>query len=195
MDQPATSTPPSLAAQYAAAAAAVAESQTAPPLSGDGSPISLAGEPGLARLIANLDGTVPPPPTWYLLGYRLVAAEHGRVQFELDPLPGHANYGGTLHGGVIAALADSAMACAVLSTLDVDVWCATIELKVNMLRPVPLERGRVHAVGKVRSSGRSVAVAEASLAVDGQDVAIGLSSHAIRSARRLPGGPEVIRAS
>lgn len=180
-----------LAAQFAAAAAAVADSPTRPPLTGTTAPAGLAGEPGLARLRANLEGTVPPPPTWYLLGFRLREAEHGRVVFELDPLPGHGNYGGTMHGGVIAALADSAMACAVLSTLDADVWCATIEMKINWLRPVPLEEARLHAVGTVRSSGSSVAVAEASLSVGSTEVASAVSTHAIRAARRLPGGPGI----
>lgn len=177
-------------ADHAGAAAAIAASPTRPLNGGHMEPSRMAGSPGLERLLANLTGTIPPPPAWYVLGYRLTAVEHGRVAFEMAPLPGHTNYGGTVHGGVISALADSAMACAVLSVLDADHWCATIELKVNMLRPVAAPGELLRATGSVRWRGGSTAVAEASLTVGDEEVAICLSTHAIRAARRLTGGPE-----
>jgi uncharacterized protein (TIGR00369 family) len=184
-----SSTLPTAGQLHAAAAAAIADSPTRPSRDCAVVPERLAGAPGVERLRANLDGTIPPPPAWYALGYRLTAVEHGRVDFAMEPLPGHTNYGGTVHGGVISALADSAMACAVLSVLDADHWCATIELKVNMLRPVAAPGDLLLATGTVRWRGGTTAVAEATLRVGDREVAIGTSTHVIRPSRRLAGGP------
>lgn len=185
-----TPEPQLLAERYAAAAAAVHKSPTQPPLTGDTDPMALHS-PGVDRLRANLEGRVPPPPTWFTLGYRLTAVEHGAVTFALAPLPGHTNYGGTLHGGVLSALSDSAMACAVLSVLDAEHWCATIELKVNLLRSVRAPGPPLMAHGTVRWRGKTTAMAEATLLVDGVEVAVASSTHAIRPRRFLPGGPAV----
>lgn len=177
-----------LAEHYAAAAAAVHDSPTQPPHTGDADPSALHSS-GLARLTANLEGHIPPPPTWYTLGYRLTAVESGAVTFALAPLPAHTNYGGTVHGGVLSALADSAMACAVLSVLDAEHWCATIELKINLLRTVLVPGPTIIAEGTVRWRGGSTAMAEATLRVDDVEVAVATSTHAIRPRRILPGGP------
>jgi uncharacterized protein (TIGR00369 family) len=179
-----------LAEQYAAAATAVHESPTQPPRTGDADPSALQSS-GLDRLRANLEGRVPPPPTWFTLGYCLTAVDHGAVTFALAPLPAHTNYGGTLHGGVLSALSDSAMACAVLSVLDAEHWCATIELKINLLRSVRAPGPPLMAHGTVRWRGRSTAMAEATLLVDDVEVAVASSTHAIRPRRFLPGGPAV----
>jgi uncharacterized protein (TIGR00369 family) len=147
---------------------------------------------GLDRLLANAAGTVPAPPAGYLLGFRIRSAERGRTIFDFSPLPAHASYGGTVHGGVLSAVADSAMGCAVLSTLGGGDWCASLELKVNFLTPVRCGQGDVEAVGWVTKVGGSVAFAEATLAV-GQELCVtATSTYALRrgGARNLPGQPK-----
>lgn len=179
-----------LAEEFAAAAAAVRDSPTQPPRTGDAD-LSALQSSGVDRLRANLEGRVPPPPLWFTLGYRLTAVENGAITVALAPLSAHTNYGGTVHGGVLSALADSAMACAVLSVLDANHWCATIELKINLLRTVLAPGPELIAHGTVRWRGKSTAMAEATLSVDGVEVAVATSTHAIRSRRFLPGGPAV----
>ena len=71
-----------------------------------------------------------------LVGLRIVAADEGRVTFELDAGPEHSSPPGTLHGGILCDLADAAMGCAVVSVLDEAASFATVELKINFLKPV-----------------------------------------------------------
>src|SRR6185312_11724855 len=73
--------------------------------------------PGLAFLQAMLEGRLPAPPFSRATGIRLSAAEHGRAVFEGEASEGFFNPLGTIHGGWIAAILDSAMGCAVHSTL------------------------------------------------------------------------------
>ncbi len=83
------------------------------------------------------DGTAPAPALAVTLGFRPVSIEKGRVSFamEVDPTR-HGNVMGTLHGGVLATLADSAMGFAFASTLEADESFATLEMKICFLRPV-----------------------------------------------------------
>ena len=107
----------------------------------------------LQRIIA---GEVPPAPIAELLGMRMVSAEVGRVTFELDAGPQHSSPPGTLHGGVLCDLADAAMGCTNVSRLAEDESFATVELKINFLKPV--WTGRLTAVGELVKAGRTLAV-------------------------------------
>ncbi len=81
-------------------------------------------------------GEAPPPPIGTLIGFRLIAVEPGRAQFALDADERHHNPMGTLHGGVLCDIADVAMGMAYGSTLDEGETFTTLELKINVLRPV-----------------------------------------------------------
>jgi uncharacterized protein (TIGR00369 family) len=105
----------------------------------------------LHRIIA---GEVQGAAVAELIGMRMVAAEPGRVTFELDAGPEHSSPPGTLHGGILCDLADGAMGCANLSQLDEGESFATVELKINFLKPV--WTGRLTAVGEVIKSGRTL---------------------------------------
>jgi uncharacterized protein (TIGR00369 family) len=65
-----------------------------------------------------------------------------------------------VHGGVFAALLDSAMGCAVHPTLPAGVGYTTLELKVNFVRPLTASTGLVSCAGVVLSGGRQVAIAK-----------------------------------
>jgi uncharacterized protein (TIGR00369 family) len=83
------------------------------------------------------DGTATVPALATTLGFRPVSMEKGRVSFAMDVDPArHGNVMGTLHGGVLATLADSAMGFAFASTLEAEESFATLEMKVSFLRPV-----------------------------------------------------------
>jgi uncharacterized protein (TIGR00369 family) len=66
-----------------------------------------------------------------------------------------------LHGGVIATLADTVASCAVLSIAPVGVITPTLEMKINFLRPATMASGILTAEGRLISSGRTTALAEA----------------------------------
>jgi uncharacterized protein (TIGR00369 family) len=103
---------------------------------------------------AMMAGEVAGPPIADLIGIRMVAAEEGRVTFELDAGPQHTSPLGTVHGGILCDLADAAMGCAHGSLLDDGETYTTLELKINFLKPV--WEGRLTAVGTVIKAGRTV---------------------------------------
>jgi uncharacterized protein (TIGR00369 family) len=69
---------------------------------------------------------------------------------------------GTLHGGWYGTILDSAMACAVMTTLPAGKIQTTLEFKVNIIRSIPIGVA-VDAVGTVEHSGKSTGVAVGSL--------------------------------
>jgi uncharacterized protein (TIGR00369 family) len=71
---------------------------------------------GLEFLRAMAAGELPGAPIAELLGFAPVEAEEGRVVFAAVPEHAHCNPIGIVHGGLAAALLDSAMGCAVHST-------------------------------------------------------------------------------
>lgn len=107
----------------------------------------------LERIIS---GEVPGAAVAELIGMRMIAAEPGRVTFELDAGPEHSSPPGTLHGGILCDLADAAMGCANLSQLEEGETFATVELKINFLKPV--WTGRLSAVGEVLKAGRTLSL-------------------------------------
>jgi uncharacterized protein (TIGR00369 family) len=115
---------------------------------------------GLSFIRALMNGELPPPPIAELLGFQPVEAGTGRVVFELVPGERHYNPIGTVHGGVAATLLDSAMGCAVQTTLPAGTGYTTLELKVNFVRALTADSGPVHCEGEVVHRGGKVATAE-----------------------------------
>lgn len=118
---------------------------------------------GLELMQAYLRGERPAGGMVRLLGLRPVAVERGSVSFEADPTEAHANSGGTIHGGYVTTLLDTAMGCAALTVLDAGKGVTTLELKVTFQRATTPRTGRVLAVGTVTSHGRRVVFTEARL--------------------------------
>ncbi|MEU4215229.1 PaaI family thioesterase [Actinoplanes sp. NPDC026623] len=118
---------------------------------------------GLESLRALTGSGDRPPHLGDLFGMEVVSIEHGSVVFAIRPQPRFANFSGTLHGGAYAILLDSAMGCAVHSALAAGLRCTAIELKVNFIRSVALDGGRLLASGKVIHLGRRTATAEGSI--------------------------------
>ena len=112
------------------------------------------------------DGELPPPPISQLMGFRGVEFEHGRAVFEMTPGPEHYNPIGTVHGGIALTLLDSAMGCAVHTTLAAGVGYTTLEVKTNFVRPITAETGVIRCEGTVVHGGSRIATAEGRL-VDG----------------------------
>ena len=118
---------------------------------------------GLEYLRAIARGELPAAPMAELMGFEFSEVEEGRVVFECVPAEYHYNPIGTVHGGLACTLFDSAMGCAVHTTLPAGVGYTTVELKVNLLRPITTRTGRLLCEGKTIHVGGRIATAEARL--------------------------------
>jgi uncharacterized protein (TIGR00369 family) len=119
------------------------------------------GLSGYERLRAMQRGELAPPPAAALLGLELDRVEPGRVVFSMLADEVHENPMGTMHGGIVAALVDTAMGCALSSILPADAGFTTLELKTNFVRAITQATGHVYAEGSVVHSGGRVASTEA----------------------------------
>lgn len=125
----------------------------------------------LTRVIA---GELPQSPMALLMGFALVEVGDGTATFAATPQEFHYNPAGVVHGGFAATLLDSAMGCAVYSTVKTGFTYTTVELKVNLLKPISLATGPVRARATVLHRGRRTAMAEGRL----EDAAGRLLAHA-----------------
>ena len=91
-------------------------------------------------------------------GFDVETVEKGRAVFLLDVLAHHKQLHGVVHGGILAALADTTAAIAAYTTVPNGTEIATVELKINYLEPVP--GGRIKADARVLRAGRNFVVAE-----------------------------------
>ena len=146
------------------------------------SPEVLTSYDGLGFLSAMIAGRIPNPPMSEVLGFHLAEVEYGRAVFEGLPEYRHYNPIGTVHGGFAMTLLDSALGCAVFSTLlKGDTW-TTLEIKVNLVRPLTKDTGMVRAEGRIVHRGRTVATAEGDL----KDGAGKLYAHATTTTMIFP---------
>jgi uncharacterized protein (TIGR00369 family) len=126
-------------------------------------PEEALGQTGLEFLNGMLAGKYPAPPIAETLDFWLVEVEFGRAVFQGRPLLRHYNPLGSVHGGWFATLLDSALGCAVHTTMPAGKAYTTAELKVNIVRPLSTKVPLVRAEGKVIHGGNRMATAEARL--------------------------------
>ena len=110
-----------------------------------------------------LNGLYPLPPICDTFDFRLSEVDHGRAVFIGTPDARYYNPIGSVHGGYISKLLDSAMACAVHSTLSAGQGLTTLELKVSFIQALNDRSGNIMAEGNVISAGRKIAIAEGRL--------------------------------
>jgi len=139
------------------------------------SALSASGLDFLTELAA---GRLPAAPIAELMGFTLVEVESGRVVFAGEPGEQHYNPIGVVHGGLAMTLLDSALGCAVHSTLPAGSRYTTLETKVNFVRPVTAASGRLLCEGRVVHRGGTVATAEGRLTLEanGKLMAHGVST-------------------
>lgn len=118
------------------------------------------GLSGLEYLRKIVAGELPQPPISALLGFRVVELSEGRALFAVKPAEYHYNPIGVVHGGLAATLLDSAMGCAVHSTLPAGAGYTSLEIKVNYIRPMTAEMGLLRCEAKVIHVGARTATAE-----------------------------------
>lgn len=90
-----------------------------------------------------------------LLGINFEDATRGAASLSLSVRPELERFGGMMHGGALASLADTASAFAVLSTLEPGEQTVTVDLTLHYLRPAT--DGKLTAHARVLRAGRRVA--------------------------------------
>lgn len=118
---------------------------------------------GLEIMRAIASGAVPPPPVAVLLGMECTEVDDGHVRFTASAAVKLTNPQGTIHGGIIATLLDTAMTCAIFTRLPDGKSCTTTDLSVQFVRPLAPDDGRMAADGYVLNVGKTRATARAEL--------------------------------
>jgi uncharacterized protein (TIGR00369 family) len=124
-------------------------------------PDAIAPMTGREFMQALIDGKLPPPSIAETLSFRLVEVGDGYAVFDGETGPHLLNPLGTVHGGWVLTLIDSATGCAAHSMLPAGFGIATIETKANFTRPIYKDTGRVRTEARVVVRGRQIVTAEA----------------------------------
>ena len=141
--------------------------------------------PGLEVLLMMLAGDLPRPPISHLMGLNLIAAGPGTANFVLPASGWLGSPTGNVEGGFIAVVADAALQSAIQTIAPARCAVASLDLKVNFLRPVPADGSELRAAGVVVHRGKSLVIANAEVVNgDGRRVAL-----ATGSALLMPGHP------
>lgn len=92
-----------------------------------------------------------------LIGAELTVLREGYAEVELISDGKHRNVNGTVHGGILFSMADTAVGAASKSGGRASV---TLEGKLNMIRPASIEGERLTAVARELHGGRRTGVYE-----------------------------------
>lgn len=140
---------------------------------------------GLEFLEAMVAGDLPRPPIYHLTGLCLTEIAEGAATVELPCSKWLSTSAGTIQGGFTAMLAESAMGAAAFSTVEAGTAIASLDLKVNYLRPVFPDGEPVVARARIIHRGRTLAVTMVEITnAEGKQVAL-----ATGSSMYLPGRP------
>ncbi|HXR31132.1 MAG TPA: PaaI family thioesterase [Solirubrobacterales bacterium] len=118
---------------------------------------------GMEYMRAIVAGELPPPPIAVTMRMRPIELGEGRAVFEGEPGEEHYNPIGVVHGGYAATLLDSALGCAVHTTLPAGVGYTSLGLEAKYVRPITRDTGRVLCEANVLYGGRRQATVEANL--------------------------------
>jgi len=97
-------------------------------------------------------------PFYNHLGIHLTRLGTGRAEIRVKVTKRLTQDAGVAHGGVAAALIDSAVGLALCTMLHAEESITTVELKVNFTAPAHL--GLLKASGRIIHRGRRIAVGE-----------------------------------
>ena len=121
----------------------------------------IEGMNGQEILEAMMSGALPYPPMNDTMNLALLEVGNGRAVFQGIPLLGHYNPLGSVHGGWFASLLDSALGCAIQTTLPAGRSYTTAELSIKIVRPASHKTGPLRATGRLIHGGDRLATAEA----------------------------------
>jgi uncharacterized protein (TIGR00369 family) len=133
------------------------------PHRGGYAPPELLALSGREQLQAMIEGRVPLPPMHHLTGARPTEVGAGTCTFTMPSTGWLASPTGVISGGVLAALADGPLGCAIQSTLPAGTVYTTSELSMSYLRPAFPDGRDITAKGRVIHVGRTLALSDAVL--------------------------------
>lgn len=99
---------------------------------------------------------IPLPPILEVLGIEEGALGDGWIEFAMHPQAFMMNLAGTLHGGVLATLVDSALTCALVTRLPKGFAAVSIDLQMRFFRPARMSAGRLTARAEVVHMGSTI---------------------------------------
>jgi len=148
-------------------------------------------DPAAVRALSGLDymrgilhGDFPGAPIAATLGFTLSEVDLGRATFTGTPDRFAYNPNGTVHGGYAATLLDSAMGCAVHTTLPAGKAYSTVDLSISLVRAITERTGALRSEGKVIHTGSSIITAEGRIVgADGKLYAHGTTTCLVLSPR------------
>lgn len=105
-------------------------------------------------------GEVPYPPIAQLFPFQFTELTPGKVEVTAHPGIQHYNAIGCVHGGYLATLLDTAMACAIQTRLPAGKGFTTLEIKTNFIRPVFSDTGALKIRANLIHIGRTTATSE-----------------------------------
>ena len=114
-------------------------------------------------------------PFVQFMGVEVPELGEGYARFTLEIRPDFHNSQGFLQGGVIAALADEAVAYALFSLVPEGEMISTVEMKINFLAPA--QHGMIEAVAHIRKRGRTLSLGEVEVTQDTRLVAKGMCTY------------------
>lgn len=120
-------------------------------------------------------GALPGAPIASHFAMDVIEVGPGTVTFRCRPDESHYNPIGTVHGGLVCTLLDSALGCATHTTLPAGTGYTSIEIKVNYIRRVTADSGPLICTGRVTKPGSRVAFAEGEV-VDNQGKVVASAS-------------------
>jgi len=95
------------------------------------------------------------PPVARLIGFRVKKAFRGRAILSLRIRKEHEHSNGTVHGGILCSLSDSAMGFACMTVLSPSQMGTTVEFKIGFFKTVRLS-DRLLATARILAHGRSL---------------------------------------
>lgn len=138
---------------------------------------------GRAFLEAMQRGEIAPPAVAEVLGMRLHAVGQDWVEFTMTAQTHMLNLLGTLHGGALAVLVDSALTGAIITQLPRGKVATTIDFQMRFFRPVRPSAELLTCRGTLVHLGRTIAASEARVTTSaGKTIAHATSSLAILDA-------------
>jgi uncharacterized protein (TIGR00369 family) len=99
---------------------------------------------------------IPLPPILCVLDITEGSIGDGWIEFSMRPQPYMMNLAGTVHGGVLATLVDSALTCALVTRLPRGMVCVSIDLNMRFFRPARMSAELLTARADVLNAGQTI---------------------------------------